>query len=143
MFMNYGDVSFFDGGRLVEKIDDTQYEVIGCDILQDDPTNDFRLFDVIYDTDDERRTGESLDDAGSNKWIDVRLVYDYGGDADEDDDYDHVPFILDAISYYGPENFGDVEDLSGDEVVQRMRAMEENRDFEETPWDDEDYGQVL
>ena len=92
MYNNYGDVNFFEYGRLVEKAEDINcFNVLVCNYVYDctDPERCFQ-FDVCY-----------IDI--SDNWIDIDAIEDYAGCSKENEP---ELFALACIEYYGTENFG-------------------------------------
>lgn len=105
MYLNYGDVNFFDYGRLVDaEHSDTVLEVITCDPYCD--TENLYQFGVL-----------SVDI--TDTWINKSAVCEYIG-ADPAT-VDPVQYALGCISYYGGENFGEVSDLNHDEICDRLK----------------------
>ena len=94
MFENYGDVNFFEYGRLVEKAEDINcFIVLVCNYNyvyhRTDPERCFQ-FDVCYvDT--------------SDSWIDVDAVESYAECSKESEP---ELFAIACIDYYGVRNFG-------------------------------------
>ena len=118
MYVNRGDVNFFEGGRLVENLGNGLFSIITCDFIYDAGDDAYLFAHVEVDTTDD--------------WIDRDAVESFAG-APEDDEM----FALDALSYYGPYEFGDPgEQLTRAEVIERMDNWE--GDFEEEPWHYED-----
>lgn len=113
MYINRGDVNFFDGGRLVEDEGDGVYSIIMCDAFYDE--EDSYLFaHVEIDINDS--------------WIDIDAVERFGGVPE-----DEITLALDILSYYGPQEFGDGgEALNHDEIVSRMDNW--CGEFESEPW---------
>ena len=105
MFENYGDVNFFDGGRLVEKTEDAVcFNVLVCDYVYDctDTERCFKFDHCYIDI--------------SDSWIDAKEVESFCGKTDDD-----ALFASDVISYYGTQNSYMGEELTKAEVVNYMK----------------------
>jgi hypothetical protein len=90
MYKNYGDVNFFDYGRMAEVQKDGTIDVLVCN-----PVFDCKNPDRCYQFD---RVNVDINDS----WIDVDAVCNYA-DTSKDDT---IQFALACIEYYGVENFG-------------------------------------
>ena len=92
MYKNYGDVNFFDYGRLLEKAEDINcFNVLICSYVYDctDPERCFQFDNCYVDICDS--------------WIDVDAVETYAECSKESEP---ELFALACIEYYGVENFG-------------------------------------
>lgn len=92
MYKNYGDVNFFEYGRLLEKAEDINcFNILVCNYVYDctDIERCFQ-FDTCY-----------VDI--SDNWIDIDAVESYSGCSKENEP---ELFALACIDYYGVENFG-------------------------------------
>lgn len=123
IYENYGDVNFFEYGRLVEvyinddgTIDDRLpvYNVLYCEPIYDDEKYLFSPCTVdIYDT-----------------WIDVDAVERFGGVRRADSP---LYFALACIDYYGIENFSDYYNyfpliVGTDEICDTLKHIYHNSD---------------
>ena len=90
MYKNYGDVNFFEYGRMVELQNDGTVDVLVCNPVFDckNPDRCYQFDYVNVDVHDS--------------WIDVDEVYSYA-DVSRDN---IIQFALACIDYYGVENFG-------------------------------------
>jgi len=102
MYVNYGDVNFFECGRLVDsEHSDTEFDVLYCQPYDDE--EDLYLFaDCHVDIEDS--------------WIDRKAVMAYIGM--DNDEFDPIQFALGCIDYYG------VEDFTGGYIEIRMKKAE-------------------
>lgn len=91
MYINYGDVNFFEYGCLVDaEHSDTEIKVLYCRPYDD--AEDLYLFaDCEVDITDG--------------WIDEDAVMDYLGMTEKN--FDSIQFAIGCIEYYGVENFSD------------------------------------
>lgn len=89
MYINYGDVNFFELGILVDaEHSDTEIKVLYCRPYDDE--EDLYLFaDCEVDIEDS--------------WINKNAVMDYLGMTEET--FDSIQFAIGCIDYYGVENF--------------------------------------
>ena len=114
MYVNRGDVDFFEGGRLVEDLGDGVFSIITCDFIYDAGDDAYLFAHVEVDVNDS--------------WIDRDAVISFAGEPEDD-----MMFALDALSYYGPQEFGDPgEQMTRAEIIERMDSW--YGDFEEEPW---------
>ena len=90
MYKNYGDVNFFEYGRMAEIQNDGTVNVLVCN-----PVFDCKNPDRCYQFD---QVNVDINDS----WIDVNAVSSYA-DISQDD---IIQFALACIDYYGVENFG-------------------------------------
>lgn len=90
MYNNYGDVNFFEYGRMVELQNDGTVDVFVCNPVCDcqDPDRCYQFDHVNVDINDS--------------WIDVDAVCGYADVSKED----IIRFALACIDYYGVEDFG-------------------------------------
>ena len=90
MYKNYGDVNFFEYGRLAEIQNDGTVNVLVCNSVFDckNPNRCYQFNSVNVDINDS--------------WIDVNAVESYA-DVSKND---IIWFALACIDYYGVENFG-------------------------------------
>jgi hypothetical protein len=89
MYINYGDVNFFEYGCLVDaEHSDTEIKVLYCRPY-DDVEDLFLFADCEVDITDS--------------WIDRKQVMDYLGMTEEN--FDAIQFAIGCIDYYGVENF--------------------------------------
>ena len=89
MFVNYGDVDFFESGRLVEKGDsNTEFRVLYCEPIYSWHVELYFFADCTVDI--------------SDSWIEREKVESFCGCTA---DTDPVWFALGCIDYYGAENF--------------------------------------
>jgi hypothetical protein len=118
MYVNCGDVNFFEGGRLVEDQGNGVFSIISCDFIFDAGDDAYLFADVEVDVNDD--------------WIDKAAVESFSGGSEND-----MMFALDALSYYGPQEFGDPgEQLTKAEIIDRLDSW--YGEFEEQPWHYED-----
>lgn len=89
MYENYGDKNFFEYGRLVEVVNDNEFNIICC-TPYDDEEDKYQFAECVVDITDS--------------WIDRKAVMEYGGMTE--DNFNAIHFAIDCISYYGVENFG-------------------------------------
>ena len=90
MFENYGDVNFFEYGRMAELQNDGTVNMLVCN-----PVFDCKNPDRCYQFD---YVNVDINDS----WIDVNEVCSYA-DVSKDD---IIQFALACVDYYGTENFG-------------------------------------
>lgn len=91
MYINYGDVNFFEYGCLVDaEHSDTEIKVLYCRPF-DDEEDLYYYADCLVDITDS--------------WIDKKSVMDFMGITEET--FDAVQFAIGCIEYYGVENFSD------------------------------------
>lgn len=91
MYINYGDVNFFEYGVLVDtEHSDTEIKILYCRPY-DDEEDKFLFADCEVNIEDS--------------WIDKKLVMDYIGMTEET--FDSIQFAIGCIDYYGVENFSD------------------------------------
>ena len=90
MYKNYGDVNFFDYGRMAEVQNDGTVDVWVCNLVSDceDPDRCYQFDHVNVDINDS--------------WIDADAVCSYADTSKND----IIQFALACIDYYGVENFG-------------------------------------
>lgn len=114
MYKNYGDVNFFEYGRLVQKESETEYRIIVCDPYQDQ--------------EDKYQFTKALIDI-TDSWIDKESVMNYGDMTEEN--FDPIHFALDCISYYGAQNFGIVFDVSKETIIENLDEYLSDEDIED------------
>ena len=89
MYKNYGDVNFFEYGRLVE--------------LQKDGTVDMLVCNPVFGLNDQRHYQFDYINVNINdSWINVNAVERYADISKTE----IVQFALACVDYYGTENFG-------------------------------------
>lgn len=88
MYLNYGDVNFFEYGRLVQNNREHEYDIIFCE--------------PIYDTENLYYFGEITVNT-TDSWIDKKAVCDYIG---MNDLFYELQYAIGCLDYYGAENFG-------------------------------------
>lgn len=89
MFINYGDINFFEYGVLIDdEHNENEYRVLYC-MPFDDADNLYLFAECDVDITDT--------------WIDKNAVMSYAGMTDET--FDPALYAIDCISYYGVENF--------------------------------------
>ena len=117
MYKNYGDVNFFEYGRLAEIQEDGTIDVLVCN-----PVFDCENPDRCYQFD-----GVNIDI--NDSWIDVDAVCSYA-DTSKDD---VIQFALACIDYYGVENFGGTEyyDESQFYTMEEIKDILKNYKLEE------------
>ena len=116
MYINRGDVNFFEYGRLVEDLGDNVFSIISCDPMYDENEGKYLFSICEVDTHDN--------------WIDHQAVRSFAG---TDSDSDAMDYALDILSYYGSQEFGDMgEVLTEEEIIERMDSFDAV--FEEEPW---------
>ena len=91
MYLNYGDVNFFDYGMLV----DTEHSDTDIDIIFCMP---------IYDTDTELYYFGEVTICINDEWIDKKSVMSYIGM--DDKSFNNIQYAIGCLEYYGAENFG-------------------------------------
>ena len=89
MYKNYGDVNFFEYGRLVEEVNEHEFRIIMCNPYADQE-GAYQFAECLVDIRDS--------------WIDVMAVMHYIGMRIED--FDPIQYALGCLEYYGAENFG-------------------------------------
>lgn len=90
MYLNYGDVDFFEHGRLVDdQSSDTEIKILACE--------------PYSDTEDLYQFGNCVVDF-TDTWIDRDAVMTFIGMTEED--FDPVRFALGCMDYYSWDNFG-------------------------------------
>ena len=94
MFVNHGDVNFFEYGCLVDsEHSDTEFRILYCRPFDDE--DDLYLFgDCTVNIEDD--------------WIDRDAVLSYIGmmdDTYEEGKFDAIQFAIGCIEYYGIDNF--------------------------------------
>lgn len=114
MYKNYGDVNFFEYGRLVQKESETEFRIIVCDPYQDQ--------------EDKYQFTKALIDI-TDSWIDKERVMNYGDMTEEN--FDPILFALDCISYYGAHEFGIVFDLSKEQIIENLDEYLSDEDIED------------
>lgn len=89
MFVNYGDVNFFELGILVDaEHSDTEFSILYCRPYDDEE-------DLYFFAECEVDVTDS--------WIDKNAVMDYLGMSAEN--FNAVQYAIGCIEYYGAENF--------------------------------------
>lgn len=88
MYLNYGDVDFFEHGVLVQNRIEHEYDIIFCE--------------PIYGSNDEYYFGEITVNT-TDEWIDKKAVCDYIGMRDV---FNELQYAIGCLDYYGAENFG-------------------------------------
>lgn len=89
MYINHGDVNFFEYGVLVDaEHSDTEIKILYCRPF-DDAEDKFFFADCAVDIDDE--------------WINRQAVMDYIGMTE--DNFNNIDFAVGCVEYYGAENF--------------------------------------
>ena len=110
MFVNYGDVDFFEYGVLVESDStDTEVHIIYC-VPSSDEENMFFFANCIVDTDDD--------------WIEREDVMKFNGMNSEE--FDPIRFAIGCIEYYGAENFSSPYDgytFNREEIEEMLENM--------------------
>lgn len=108
MYINYGDMNFFEYGVLVDaEHSDTEIKILYC-----------RPFE---DVEDQYFFADCLIDI-SDTWIDKKSIMDYIGMTEEN--FDLVFFAIGCIEYYGAENFSSPYDgyqFSELEIKERLK----------------------
>jgi hypothetical protein len=89
MFLNYGDVNFFEYGRLVEQVNDHEFNILMCNPYPD-KEDTYQFAECSVDIEDS--------------WIDKANVMAYCGL--DSKNYDATEYALGCLEYYGAENFG-------------------------------------
>ena len=117
MIANYGDVDFFEYGRLVE--------------IQEDGTVDVLVCNPVFDCKNEKRCYQ-FDHVNvdiNDSWIDADAVCDYA-DTIKDD---AIQFALGCIDYYGVENFGGTVYYNESQfyTMEEIKNILKNYDIEE------------
>ena len=89
MYINYGDVNFFELGTLVDaEHSDTEIKILYCRHFDDE--EDLYFFaDCTVDIEDS--------------WIDRKAVMEYLGMTEEN--FNNIQFAIGCVEYYGAENF--------------------------------------
>jgi len=110
---NFGDVDPLEGGVYVQQDGDTTYRVIKVEYWYDtEDDKPYRIADCYIDMDDIE-----------GSWIEKDRVMSFIGMTEKD--FDPIWFMLGAIDYYGPMNFGDDRFntfLSEEEVLTQLKA---------------------
>ena len=89
MYINYGDVNFFENGTLVDaEHSDTEIKILYCRPY-DDEEYLYLFADCEVDITDS--------------WIDKKSVMDFIGMTEEN--FDSIQFAIGCIEYYGVEDF--------------------------------------
>ena len=119
MFENYGDINFFEYGRLLEKTENANcFNILVCNYVYDctDTERCFQFDNCYVDI--------------SDSWIDVSEVESY---ADCSKENEPERFALACIEYYGVENFGGTEyyDESQFCTMEEIQNILKNYDIEE------------
>lgn len=108
MYINHGDVDFFEYGVLVDsEHSDTEVEILYCRPY-DDEEDKFLFADCTVDITDS--------------WIDKKSVMEYIGMTEEN--FDVIQFAIGCIEYYGVENFSSPYDgyqFSRKEIEERLK----------------------
>lgn len=92
MYINYGDVDFFEYGVLVDsEHSDTEIKILYCRPYDD--AEDLYLF------------ADCTVDVFADAWIDMGAVMEYLGMTEET--FDVVQYAIGCVDYYGVENFSD------------------------------------
>ena len=95
-WINYGDVNQFDGAIYVQR---------------DDTCKGWRVVKTIFEYDRKVESRFIIEDLWIDnrigQWIDKESVMRYIGMDNEN--FNHLIFMLGAIDYYGPQNFGSSE----------------------------------
>lgn len=92
MYINYGDVNFFELGCLVDaEHSDTEIKILYC-----------RPYDDEEDKEDKFLFADCEVDI-TDSWIDKNAVMDYLGMTEKT--FDAIQFAIGCINYYGVENF--------------------------------------
>ena len=113
MYINRGDVNFFEYGRLIEDEGNGVYSVIVCDPFYDEEDS-YAFSSVEVDVNDS--------------WINKEAVERFSGEARDEMDY-----VLNILSYYGPQEFGNSEQaLNQEEVIKILDNWV--GEFETAPW---------
>ena len=113
MYVNYGDVNFFEYGCLVDsEHSDTEFRILYCRPFDDE--DDLYLFgDCTVNIEDD--------------WIDRDAVLSYIGmmdDTYEEGKFDATQFAIGCIEYYGVDEFRDYylpAQMTKDEVCRRLK----------------------
>ena len=116
MFKNYGDVNFFEYGRLVEKTEDTNcFNVLVCNYVCDctDPERCFQFDNCYVDI--------------SDSWIDVDAVESY---ADCNKENEPELFAVACIDYYGRENFDGTMYYNENQLYTESEIREQLKNYE-------------
>lgn len=90
MYINYGDVNFFERGMLVDSDhSDTEYSILYC-MPYDDEEDLYQFADCTVDITDS--------------WINKQKVMSFLGM--DDTTFDPILYAIGCIDYYGADNFG-------------------------------------
>ncbi len=90
MYLNYGDIDFFEYGILVQNKIEHEYDIIFCRPIYDSSDDIHYYFgEITVNTDDN--------------WIDKKAVCDYIGMNNE---FYELQFAIGCFEYYGADNFG-------------------------------------
>ena len=105
MFLNYGDVDFFEYGVLVDaEHSDTEFHILYC-VPFDDEEDMFLFADCTVDIND--------------RWIDKEAVIKYLGCENN-----AIDLAIGCISYYGVENFSSPYDgytFTREEIEEKLK----------------------
>ena len=108
MYINYGDVNFFEYGILADaEHSNTEIKILYCRPI-DDTENQFFFADCAVDITDT--------------WMDKKSVMDYIGMTEEN--FDAVQFAIGCVEYYGAENFSSPYDgyqFTDTEIKDRLK----------------------
>ena len=110
MYINYGDVNFFENGILVDaEHSDTEINILYCKPFYSEEEQDERYFfaDCTVDIEDS--------------WIDKKAVMEFIDMTEEN--FNNIHFAIGCIEYYGAENFADF--LYVKHVFSRKEEIEE------------------
>lgn len=110
MYINYGDVNFFEYGCLVDsEHSDTEIKVLYCRPYYDSEREDmFEFADCEVNITD--------------LWIDKKAVMNYLGMTEET--FDSIQFAIGCIDYYGVENFSSSYDgysFTEEEIKEKLK----------------------
>jgi hypothetical protein len=91
MYENYGDKNFLEYGRLVEAINDHEFDILVCEGIEGiDATGLYPIAWCHVDIEDD--------------WIDKEKIMDFNGMKKEN--FNPIRYAIDCIQYYGVEDFG-------------------------------------
>ncbi len=89
MYLNYGDIDFFEYGILVQNKIEHEYDIIFCIPIYDSSEELYYFGEITVNTNDD--------------WIDKKAVCDYIGMNNE---FYELQFAIGCFEYYGADNFG-------------------------------------
>lgn len=121
MYINYGDVNFFENGILVDaEHSDTEIKILYCRPY-DDEEDKFLFADCTVDITDS--------------WINKKSVMDCLGMTEET--FDFIQFAIGCVEYYGVENFSSPYDgyqFTRKEIEERLKYYMIASDNLEITW---------